>query len=338
VLERCRWRRTSSVAVTVVVVTWQGAHLLPTCLRSLSAQTVPHQVLLVDNGSTDGTRDLVIRDYPGVQVLWLDRNTGFAGGVSAALSQIRTPYFALLNNDAAAEPDWLERSLATLDADESIAAVTARMLLWRHDAESPGMINNAGVNLVSGGYGADRGLHQPDAPPFDEPVEVFGFSGGAAVLRTCAVQAVGGMPAQFFLYYEDTDLSWRLRLAGWRIRYEASARVYHRHGATSSLQSDLFAYYNERNRLLMLLRCAPAAFAIRQAARFCATTVSLQLRRLVGQPVPNQPTFRLSVRLRVLRGVLRLAPWALVTRREIARRSTIARSTLANDWMGRAPG
>ena len=89
---------------------------------------------------------------------------------------------------------------------------------------------------------------------------VFGFSGGACLLRRSAVEAIGGIAPEFFMYYEDADLSWRMRLAGYTIRYEPAATVRHRHGASSDLRSESFAYFTERNRLLMLLRCAPFGF------------------------------------------------------------------------------
>jgi GT2 family glycosyltransferase len=315
--------------VTVIIVTWQGAHLLPECLASLAAQTRPHEVIVVDNASTDGTGALLAARFPTVRVLSLPTNRGFAGGVAAALPRVRTPYVALLNNDAAADPRWLECSVGALGQGNDVAAVTAKMLLW----DEPDRLNNAGVVLVKGGYGADRGLGAPDGPPFDTPAEVFGFSGGAAVLRTHAVTMVGGFPAEFFLYYEDTDLAWRLRLAGWRVWYEPAAIVTHRHAASTDRRSTSFAFYNERNRLLMLLRCAPAGFAMRQVLRFGATTASLAVRRLAGQRVPPDPVFEVRLRLRVLAALARMSPWALRQRYAIGRAALNTRAAVVVAWV-----
>ena len=328
-----RGEATSHTRATVVVVTWQGAELLPTCLDSLAAQTMPHRVLVVDNASTDGTAETLTR-YD-VDVLTLDRNTGFAGGVAAALDVVRSDYVALLNNDAAADPRWLEVSAALLDSKLDTAAVTARLLLWDADREGRAILNNAGVALVAGGYGTDRGFGQPDGPPFDQRQEVFGFSGGACLLRRSAVEAIGGIAPEFFMYYEDADLSWRMRLAGYTIRYEPAATVRHRHGASSDLRSESFAYFTERNRLLMLLRCAPFGFAIRQVGRFVVTTLSLAVRRLMRQRIPDAAVFRPRVRLRALLGVARTARWVIQTRREIGTRLTVPRSTVIETWLGR---
>jgi GT2 family glycosyltransferase len=178
------------------------------------------------------------------------------------------------------------------------------------------VVNNAGVVVLPSLYGADRAAGA-DPASVDEPAEVFGFSGGAALLRRAAAIEVGGFPAPFFLYYEDTDLSWRLRLAGWSIRYQPTAVVHHRHAATSDRSSPLFAFYNERNRLLLVARCAPAGRAAAAWCRFCVTTASLavrHVRRLRGADAHN---LRVPLRLRVLASAVRLLPWALRSRRTI---------------------
>jgi GT2 family glycosyltransferase len=301
--------------VTVVVVTWQGAHLLPGCLESLRRQTASHTVLVVDNGSTDDTEQLLADRFPEVDVVQTGANLGFAGGVQAGLDAARTPFVALLNNDAMAEPGWLAALLAAAEAHPEAAAVTSRMLL--QDTEPP-LLNNTGVVLTDTDYGADRDL-RADAGTRTEADSVFGFSGGAALLRLDAVRAVGGFPTRFFLYYEDTDLSWRLRLAGWDIRYEPAAVVRHAHSATVDQTSDRFAFFNERNRLLMLTRCAPASRALRALVRFLLTTGSLAVKRALRRPVPDVPVFSPGLRLRVLGSYARALPWALVSRRAIRR-------------------
>jgi len=295
--------------VTVVVVTWQAVDLLAECLDSLAGQTLAHEVIVVDNASTDGTAEFLAR-RPTVRVVHNRTNRGFAGGVADGLREVRTPYVALLNNDAVAEPGWLAALTAELEAHPEAAAVTSRMLLA---GVTPPTINNAGVDLRDDGYGADRGLGEPSGN-YDEPAEVFGFSGGAALVRMDALRQVGGFPERFFLYYEDTDTSWRLRRAGWSIRYAPGAVVHHRHAASSDPGSRRFAYVTERNRLLMHVRCAPLRRAAVVWWRFLLTTGSLAARRLTGSPRPPAHQQRLGLRVHVLAGALRLLPWALRTR------------------------
>ena len=142
-----------------------------------------------------------------MDVLRLARNRGFAGGVSVALDRATTPFLALVNDDAVPEPGWLDALLAPFAASDGddIAATTAKLVL------PDGSINNAGGGLLPDLYGFDRGLGEPDDGRWDAPVDVDAFCGAGAVLRTAAVRAVGGFPAHFFLYYEDTDTSMRLR-------------------------------------------------------------------------------------------------------------------------------
>lgn len=317
--------------VTVLVVTWRARELLRKCLAALDAQTAPHRLLVVDNASTDGTAALLaelLADLPGARVLRLPRNAGFAGGVAAGMAEVSTPWVALLNDDAEPAPGWLAALLAAAAADHDLVAVTSRLLL------PSGTVNNAGVVLRPDGYGADRGLGEPDGPPFDTPAEVFGFSGGAALLQMAALQSAGGFPAPYFLYYEDTDTSWRLRLAGGRIAYAPGAAVRHAHSASADQASAAFSFHNERNRLLTLTRCAPAGFALRQLARFGLTTGSLAAKRVLRRPLPPAPHFRVGLRLRVLGSYARLLPWALRTRRQVSRRSTVDRAVLARQWLG----
>lgn len=318
---------------TVVVVTWQGAHLLPACLDSLRAQTVAHRLLVVDNASTDGTAALLGKEYPEAEVVRLERNLGFAGGVQAGLDRVRTAYAALLNNDAVADPGWLAALLRALEGDRTLGAVTSKMLLAGPDQAA---INNAGVRLLPDGYGADIGLGEPDGPPFRACREVFGFSGGAAGLRVSAVREVGGFPTEFFMYYEDTDTSWRLRLAGWPVAYVPDAVVHHAHSATADQGSAMFAFHNERNRLLMLTRCAPAGLAWRQVLRFPVTTASLAVKRLLRRGIPRVHQFRVGLRLRVFGSYLAMLPRALRARRAIGRWAVVRRGALAADWLGPA--
>lgn len=312
--------------VTAIVVSWQQRDLALAAVASLAQQSVRPQILLVDNGSTDGTAEAVAMAHPQVRVLRLADNRGFSGALAAALPLVHTRFVALLNNDAVADRHWLAASLPVL-ADPGVAAVTAKILL----ADRPGVVNNAGVVLLATGYGADRGLADPDDQRYAAPAEVFGFSGGAAVLRTMAVKAVGGFPADYFMYYEDTHVSWRLRLAGWSVRYCPDAVVRHRHGASSGLGSAFFARHTERNRLRMLLADAPAGFAMGCLLRFLVTTASLAARRLGGRR-PAEPVFDVRLRLQVLADLARAAP-AIARERRGAPRA-VTRQVVLRRWRG----
>ena len=318
---------TGDPQVTVVVVTYRGVDLLPDCLASLAAQTAPHRLLVVDNASTDGSAGVLADRVPAKDIIRQPVNTGFAGGVAAALPLVRTRFCALLNDDAVADPDWLTQLLAVAGSDDGAAAWTSLMVL----ADRPGTVNNLGAGVDEHWYGIDVDAGLPVERIDPAVADVFGFCGGAALLRTAAVRAVGGFPAEFFVYYEDLDTSWRLRLAGWSIRAVPAARVVHRHAATSDSRSELFHFHNERNRLLTLLRCAPGPVAATQIARFALTTGSLALARALRRPIPDEQNFRVRLRLRVLAAVLRNVPGTVLRRQgTLAGRRAVARTAMTH--------
>jgi GT2 family glycosyltransferase len=153
---------------------------------------------------------------------------------------------------------------------------------------------------------------------------VFGFCGGAALLRIAALRAVGGVPAEFFCYYEDTDTSYRLRLAGWTIVPVRTAIATHAHGASTNHGSRQFHLWNERNRLAMLIRCAPAWIAMRELARFAVITALLPIRRRA----PERLNFEIRLRLRVLGEVTGRFGALIGQRRRIGRSATVARGAV----------
>jgi hypothetical protein len=289
----------------VVVVTWRGRGLIGRCLDALAAQTRTHRVLVIDNASTDGTAQEIASHRP--EVLRMARNIGYAGALAAALPQVHTPFMAWLNDDAQPEPGWLAALEQALDADDTAAA--AASVLHTED----GTVTSTGVGLSRIGYGLDTTGAQP-----------FGFCGGAALLRTDALRAAGGVPGSLFCYYEDTDTSWRLRLAGHQILAVPGARVRHVGGASARHDTPAFHRWNERNRLLVLLRCAPAKVAARELVRFAVLTLALPFRR----NHPATPNFRLRLRLRVLAAIMTRLPATLISRHRITQRATVTRAAI----------
>jgi len=330
-------------AVTVVVVSWNGAALLGPCLDALAQQTLPadrYQVWVVDNASTDGTAELVRERWPRVRLLRNARNEGFAGGCNTGLREVDTPYAVLINNDAVAEPGFLAALLAAAEQPgaQRVGALTAKVLFAPRfvPAPEPGpgvvtaagglllrplpdgqdapeavdLVNSTGNELRADGFGQDRDWLALDRGP--AAVDVFGFCGAAALLRMAALAETGLFDDRFFLYYEDTDLSWRLRLHGWDIRYVAAATVRHAHAASSGEGSALHRFHDDRNRLLCLLKCAPAPLAAGAVGRYLLTLASG-----VRRERPPWPHTRL--RVRALVSFLRLAPGVLADRRRIDR-------------------
>lgn len=319
--------------ITVLVVTYKGADFITGCLHSLAAQTIAHGLLVVDNASQDGTREILQKQFPGHSVLRLTENAGFAGAIELGLETVATPYVALLNDDAVAAPNWLAELLSTLQNHPEAAAATSQMWL----SAPSDQLNNIGVALTSDGYGYDIGLGRTRIGAFDKVTPVFGFSGGAALIRTEELRKVGGSPPNFFLYYEDVDMSWRLRLAGHEILSSPLAEVVHRHSATVGQSSVGFHRYNERNRLFTLVRCAPMTVFVRQTIRFFLTTANFAGKKVMRRRVPDSANFSLRLRISVLGELTRSLPRLLQERRRITRGSALDRTIVATQWLGVDP-
>jgi GT2 family glycosyltransferase len=314
--------------VRVVVVNWNGEALLPACLDSLEAQTcrADLDVVVVDNGSTDGSLAVLDR-YPGVRVVRSPRNTGFAGGVALGTAGLDAEHVVLLNTDATFAPDAVARLLAAVDApgSERVGAVTAKILLGARDAAGPRLVNSTGNVVTRRGTGGDRDWLVPDGQESTDP-DVFGFCGGAALLRGAALRDVGGFDASLFLYYEDTDVSWRLRSRGWTVRYEAAAVAHHLHAASSDATSPLFRYYNTRNSLTVFARHAPAAVVLGSFARQLAGAA----RAALAPAASGHP----GARWRGIGAFLRALPRTLAARRRIARAARVPRRDVARYLRG----
>ena len=226
----------------------------------------------------------------------------------------------------------------SLDGASTTFAVAAEMaeatLTVPAGAPLVDVVNNVGSLVLTTGYGADRGFQDIDTGQYDDAREVFAMCGCAVALRTDAGREADWFDDDFFLYYEDTDLSWRLRLLGWTIRYEPSAVVRHLHAATSVEWSPRFVFHTDRNRLLMLVKDASARRAVREVLRYPLTTASIAV-RAVRQGVSDgrRPAVRPTLsRLKVLASFMQLLLPMMRRRGEVGRRAVVARRSLES-WL-----
>ena len=247
--------------VSVVVVTWNGRHHLDACLDALAAQRgVRAEVILVDNGSTDDTVAHVRSGHPGVRLVALNENRGFAGGNNAGAAEARAPIVAFLNNDTAADPGWLKALLGGLDRAAGFALATSR-IVYMHD---PQVIDSAGDGFLRAG-GAFKRLHGMRAADAAEPSEVFGVCGAACLMPKAVFDELGGFDEDFFASHEDVDLSYRARLRGYRVRYVPDAVVLHHGSATLGRLSSRAIYYGQRNLEWVYLKNSPSSVLLRTA-------------------------------------------------------------------------
>lgn len=237
---------------SVIIPNWNGLRLLRPCLRSLAGQTLAdHEVIVVDNASTDGSAEALAAEFPAVRVLRQERNLGFAGGCNAGIRAARGEVVVLLNNDIEAEPDWLAELLAALDRHPRAGAAASRMMSWA-DRE---VLNAAGDLYRASGLPDSRGVWQRYGPPWNEETPVFGASGGAVAYRREMLAETGLFDERFFMYCEDVDLAWRGQLLGWGAVYAPRAVVYHHMSATGG--GPLSSYYVGRNTLWVIARNYP---------------------------------------------------------------------------------
>ena len=308
----------TSNLVSVIIPNWNGASHLPTCLESLRRQTYPHvESTVADNGSTDGSLELLARDYPEVRALPLGQNTGFTGACNAGMRAARGEFVVLLNNDTAAGPGWLEEIVAAFGRHPQAGIVASKMLLFdRRDT-----FHTAGDFYRVDGIPGNRGVWQRDEGQYDREEHVFSACGGSAAYRRVMLDQIGLLDEDFFYSCEDLDLAWRAQLAGWRCIYAPRAVVYHKLSATGG--GATASFYDGRNTIYLLAKDYPGdLWRIHWRA-----IVQAQL-RLAWEALRAWRGQAARARLRgMLAGILGI-PRMLHKRRAVQRRRTVGRAYL----------
>lgn len=293
-------------AISIIILNWNGKRFLDDCLGSLAAQVFrDFETILLDNGSTDGSAAHIEGNYPWVKLIGLPENLGFSGGNNRALQECRGDHIVTLNNDTNVEPGFLAELLKVVEADPGIGMVAAKMLNFYQ----PGRIDSVGIKIAANGMSYNIGVGEKDDGQYDAPAGVFGPCAGAALYRRSMLEKVGFFDPSFFAYYEDVDLAWRGRLAGWRCVTAPGAVVYHVHSATSGKMSPFTVYHVQRNKWFVILKNWPAALFLKRLPLI----VSFDMASLVLAVLRGQ--FFAAIRARF--AVLRSLPHLLRSRRGI---------------------
>lgn len=233
-------------SAAVIIANWNGAQHLRVCLDSLRLQTHPQfEVIVADNGSTDGSLEMLSEEYPEVRVLELGENYGFVIASNHGAAATDADILVMLNNDTEAEPQWLESLCQALEDNPKAGSAASKMLLF----DQRDTIHSAGDMLGEDFIPQNRGVWEIDQGQYDNQTEVFGACGGAAAYRREAWEQVGGFDERLFMYLEDVDLAWRMQQAGWECVFVPEARVYHHLSATGG--GEIASYYVGRNTLLL---------------------------------------------------------------------------------------
>lgn len=242
--------------VTIVIPNYNGIAFLKTCLDSVLAQTgVQMDVIIIDNGSVDGSQEFISSNYPQCELVCLDQNYGFCRAVNEGINRTKSPYVILLNNDTEVRPLFAASLVASMKEDKSRFSCSARMLMYT----KRNLLDDAGDFYCAFGWGIARGKGRPKQE-YETADQIFSACGGAAIYQTEMVRLIGGFDEAHFAYLEDMDLCWRARIHGWKSWYEPDAEVFHVGSATSGSRYNRFkVLHSAGNNLYMIYKNMPLA-------------------------------------------------------------------------------
>ena len=242
--------------VTVIVVNWNGEKFLERCLAALMGQTVkPHEIIVVDNASSDGSVEIVQR-FPAMRLMLPGQNTGFARGNNLAIegASLESAWVALINPDAFAEPRWLEAFLLAAESNPGFDVFGSKLV----NAAAPTMLDGTGDAYHLSGLVWRMGHGAPVPTSIENEREVFSPCAAAALYRRKALCEIGGFDEDYFCYVEDVDLGFRLRLAGYRCLYVPQSVAHHvGSGTTGGQHSDFSTYHGHRNFVWTFVKDMP---------------------------------------------------------------------------------
>ena len=252
--------------VAVVVPNWNGMDSIKDCLDSLLSQSLKHELIVVENGSKDGSLEFIKKNYPSVGLIVNQNNLGFAGGVNSGIGfaiEHGADFVALFNNDAVADKNWLKGLVEVMQASPEVGIVAPKLL-----SSDKKHLDSTGDQYTSWGLPYPRGRKEEDAGQYDRPERVFSASGGASLYSVSMLKEIGLFDEDFFAYYEDVDISFRAQLAGWKVAYEPGSIVYHEIGATSSKIPGFTTYQTIKNLPWLFWKNVPRKYLFDVGIRF----------------------------------------------------------------------
>ena len=240
----------------IVIPNLNGADSIDACLKSLMGQGA--KIIVVENGSTDNSLELIKSRHPEVELIVNEINRGFAGGVNQGIKQAIEEdftYVALFNNDAVADRGWLANLVTYMDKHSEVGIATCKFL--SRDGKH---IDSTGDLYTDWGLPYPRGRKEKTGDQYDKDTFVFAASGGASIYRISMLKEIGLFDEDFFAYYEDVDVSFRAQLAGWKVAYVPGSVAYHQIGATSGKIKGFTTYQAMKNLPLLFYKNVPAKY------------------------------------------------------------------------------
>lgn len=243
---------TKKPLVSIIIVNWNGLKYFRYCLPSLTKIDYPnYEIILVDNGSSDGSIGYIKKYFPKVKIIRNKNNLGFAEANNKGIRKAQGKYILFLNNDTKIKPDFLSKLVLELDDDPRNAAVQAKILLMNE----PKLLDSIGSFLTWSGFLTHFGYRQRDKKDLDKKREIFSAMGACLLFKREVLKEIGLFDKDFFAYFEETDLCWRAWLAGYKILYIPESVIYHQKGATvSQLANSFVIYHSFKNRICSLIK------------------------------------------------------------------------------------
>lgn len=306
---------------SVIIPNWNGKRFLAGCLDSLALQTYqPMEVIVVDNGSKDGSVEFLKENYPHVKLITFEHNTGFSPAVNRGIVESRGEFAALLNNDTVVEPTWLAELVNAMHEHPEIGSAGCKMLSY----DDHTILDGAGDGYRRGGLPGRIGHREKDTGRFDRPRYLLGACGGAAIYRRAMLDDIGLFDEDYFAYLEDVDLGLRAQSAGYKCFYVPSAIVYHLGcGTTGSGYSPLVVRLSAQNNINTVVKNIPLPLLI----KFLPQILFWQLYYLAVVAVRGQqvlPWFQGTF------SALAMLPRMLAKRKEINQRRRASLAYLEN--------
>ncbi|MBW1973722.1 MAG: glycosyltransferase family 2 protein [Deltaproteobacteria bacterium] len=274
----------NSPKVSVIILNFNGKHHLKDCFESLYAQDFPFndmELILADNGSNDGSVEFVKKKFPEVNTIEFKENLGFAEGNNRAAKKAKGDIIAFMNNDMRAHPLWLKNLVENLDLNKGIVATSSKILNWDGNK-----IDFIGGVMTPFGHGYQPRFGEKSSKVKDDTKEIFFPCGGAMAIYKNFFLEIGGFDPDFFAYFEDVDLGWRIWLFGEKVLFVPDSVVYHRHLATGGLLAhEKRSFLYERNALFTIFKnyedfrlslYLPAALLMGSAKNILTSTFSFQ--------------------------------------------------------------
>lgn len=304
--------------VSVVIPNWNGKDTIGACLDSLLSQSLKPHIIVVENGSIDGSLEYIQQTYPMVELVINDKNLGFAGGVNSGIRpsiERGDEFVALLNNDAVADKYWLENLVASLTKNQKAGIATCKFMdiHGKH-------LDSTGDMYSIWGLPYPRGRGEDVTSKYDTGTYIFGASGGASLYRSAMLKEIGLFDEDFFAYYEDIDISFRAQLRGWKVLYAPTAIAYHQIGATSGKIKGFTTYQTIKNYPWVVWKNVPTRLLLHVLPRFTLAYILFCGRALQRKQFSA-----------VTKGLFHTM-WSL-PKKLIARRSIQKSRTVTNDYI-----